>query len=44
MKRVAIVIWLVVAVVAVVGFYRGWFTASMGDTAYGVNVLGRSER
>jgi hypothetical protein len=38
LKQLAVVIVLVVAGVVCLGFYRGWFTASSGDTAHGVNV------
>jgi hypothetical protein len=38
MKQLAIVLVLVVAGIAAVGFYRGWFTASTGDTGHGGNV------
>ena len=38
MKKLAVVLVLVLAGIACLGFYRGWFTASTGDTAHGVNV------
>jgi hypothetical protein len=38
MKQLLVVLVLVAAGVAALGFYRGWFTASSGDTAHGVNV------
>jgi hypothetical protein len=38
MKQFFVVLLLVLAGVACLGFYRGWFTASSGDTAHGANV------
>ncbi|HEX4590999.1 MAG TPA: hypothetical protein VH120_13770 [Gemmataceae bacterium] len=38
MKPFLVVVVLFLAGVACLGFYRGWFTASSGDTAHGVNV------
>lgn len=38
MKQLFVIAVLVLAGVACLGFYRGWFTASSGDTAHGVNV------
>jgi hypothetical protein len=38
MKQLLVITVLVLAGVACLGFYRGWFTASSGDTAHGVNV------
>jgi len=38
MKQLLIALVLVLVGVAALGFYRGWFTASGGDTAHGVNV------
>ena len=38
MKQLLIALVLVAVGVAALGFYRGWFTASSGDTAHGVNV------
>jgi hypothetical protein len=38
MKQLLVVLVLVLAGVACLGFYRGWFTASKSDTGHGVNV------
>jgi hypothetical protein len=38
MKQIVVVLLLIVAGVACLGFYRGWFTASSGDTPHGANV------
>jgi hypothetical protein len=38
MKQLFVVLVLVIAGIACLGFYRGWFTASTGDTTHGANV------
>ena len=38
MRKLLFILFVLAVVVLVVGFYRGWFTASTGDTAHGVNV------
>jgi hypothetical protein len=38
MKQLLVVVVLIVAGIACLGFYRGWFTASTGDSGHGANV------
>jgi len=38
MKQLFVVLCLILAGVAALEFCRGWFTASSGETAHGVNI------